>query len=78
MDRLKTLALPAAVLLAALSVASAVALGHRYETRQVANVLWVTDRLTGKVTYCAYAIAPGSGASCSDLAPFSWEAARQK
>ena len=54
MDRIKALAIPGAIALAGLLVAVALLLNHRFEALQSANVLWITDRLTGRVTYCAY------------------------
>src|SRR4051812_34452119 len=76
MEKLKGLAIPAAILVAGLGVALAVTFGHRYEFRQSANVLWVTDRLTGGVKYCVY---PTSGLvdqkfppSCVDLTGDPW------
>lgn len=49
MDRIKTWALPAAVAF----LAVAILLHGRFEGLQVANALWVLDRVTGDVKLCA-------------------------
>ncbi len=74
MDRIKTWALPGAILITGVLVAAALLLGNRYATLQVANVLWVTDRLTGHVTYCAYPVTENTGpTTCARVnPPESW------
>lgn len=68
MDRIKPWALPGAVLVAGLSVAVALLFGHRFTAISSANVLWVTDSLTGHVTQCRYPTADTGGeAGCLEL-----------
>ena len=54
MSRLIQFALPIAIIFAGALIALGLMLGGRHQTRQSSNVLWVTDRLTGSVVYCAY------------------------
>ncbi len=79
MDQFKQLAVPGAIAFAGLLVATALLLGGRFETRQTVNVLWVTDRLTGHVTYCVFPAGEAtSPPSCTDLSRNEWSVVSER
>lgn len=69
MDKIKPFALPGALVLLAL----AVLLHGRYESHTAVNVLWVLDRVSGEVKYCAYADSISPQDICRKIPrPESW------